>query len=671
MRPRIVNPLQDPCSRLAVVLLLLGLPLLLPMARAASEVKPTHPLDPLTKQEIALTARILQAEGKVRDTSRFPIIVLHEPPKAKVLRFTPGKAMRREAFAVVYDRAEKATFEAVVDLNGKRLLSWNKVPGVQPALFGDELGFIPAVVRADPRWRQAIRKRGITDFEHVQVDPWSAGAFGLADEQGLRMVRAVALYRRGAKNGYARPIEGVVAYVDLDTRKVFRVVDTGVVPVSKALAELDEKSVGKLRQAPRPLRVTQPDGASFRLRGHEVVWQNWHFRFAMHPREGLVLYTVGYEDRGKVRPILYRASLSEMVVPYGDPGPGWFFRNAFDMGEFGLGLGANPLELGKDCPANALLVDAVLATDDGGSALVPRVVAICERDAGILWKHRDYLSGHDETRRARQLVVSYIATAGNYEYGVSWIFHQDATLEVEVLMTGVMTTKGVTTPAEADEGHTGEGHGHLVARGIQAVHHQHFFNFRLDMDVDGPAGNSVVEMNTESVPQGLRNPYGNAFMVKETLLRKEQDAQRSLNLTTGRKWKVFNPSRKNGLGQPVGYLLVPGDNAVPYADPASSIRKRAGFLNAHLWVTPYDPSEMNAAGYYVNQSQEDQGLAKWTRANRSVANADVVLWYTMGITHIPRPEEWPVMCVQKAGFKLMPCGFFTRNPALDVPRGRK
>src|SRR5205807_2663840 len=105
------------------------------------------------------------------------------------------------------------------------------------------------------------------------------------------------------------------------------------------------------------------------------------------------------------------------------------------------------------------LVDAVLATDHGGSAVVPRVVAIHERDAGILWKHRDYVSGHDETRRARQLVVSYIVTAGNYEYGLSWIFHQDGTLEVEVLMTGVMTTKGVTSPAEADAGHARESHG--------------------------------------------------------------------------------------------------------------------------------------------------------------------------------------------------------------------
>src|SRR3712207_8459874 len=54
------------------------------------------------------------------------------------------------------------------------------------------------------------------------------------------------------------------------------------------------------------------------------------FRSGFTPREGLVLYTVGYEDGGKVRPVLYRASLSEMVVPYGDPRPGQWRKNAFD-----------------------------------------------------------------------------------------------------------------------------------------------------------------------------------------------------------------------------------------------------------------------------------------------------------------------------------------------------
>src|SRR5207248_307444 len=108
-------------------------------------------------------------------------------------------------------------------------------------------------------------------------------------------------------------------------------------------------------------------------------------------------------------------------------------------------------------------------------------------------------------------------------------------------------------------------------------------------------------------------------------------------------------------------------NAVPYAAPSSWIRKRAGFLNSHLWVTPQAQEEINAAGSYINQSSGGDGLPAWTRANRNIQQRDIVLWYTLGITHLPRPEEWPVMSVHRAGFQLVPRGFFTKNPSLSRP----
>jgi primary-amine oxidase len=76
---------------------------------------------------------------------------------------------------------------------------------------------------------------------------------------------------------------------------------------------------------------------------------------------------------------------------------------------------------------------------------------------------------------------------------------------------------------------------------------------------------------------------------------------------------------------------------------------------------------MYAAGDYVKSAQPGEGLPKWITANRSIENRDIVVWYTMGITHVPRVEDWPVMPVHRAGFQLIPAGFFSRNPALDVP----
>ena len=628
-----------------VSVLVLAFAALNPEARAQNI---NHPLDPLTKEEIAVTVETLRAANRIDEASRFPIIVLQEPPKAEVLGFRPGSSFRREAFAIVYQREANKTFEAIVDVKAKTVLLWKEVRGRQPSFMIEDFLLTQEVVQNDSQWQAAMRKRGITNFKAVQVDAWGAGPYPDAQANGGRIARAVSYYNEGTKNAYARPIEGVIAYVNLNTKKVFKLIDTGVVPIPKEKGELDQESIGKLRTAPKPLEIAQPEGPGFEVRGNEVHWQNWRFRFALHPREGLVLYMVGYEDNGRLRSILYRGSLSEMVVPYGDPDTGWFFRNAFDEGEYGIGKLALSLEPKSDFPANARLFNATFAGDTGAAYGLPRAVAIYERDGGVLWKHVDYTSFpliHNESRRARELVVSWFANVGNYEYGFNWIFHQDGTLEVETLLTGIMAARAIKETHHTN--HRAPYHGHIVAPGVEAVHHQHFFNFRLDMDVDGEK-NSVVELNTQADPPGLHNLHNNTFTMTETPLRAELMAKRQLNLASSRRWKVTNPAVKNSLGEPVGYLLSPGENSVPYAAPASVMRVRAGFVSAHFWATQYNAGEMYAAGNYINQSKGGEGLPKWISANRSLENQDVVLWYTMGITHIPRPEEWPVLASHNA-----------------------
>ncbi len=627
----------------------------------------SHPLDPLSKDEMSTVVEVLRADNKASESSRFSTLVLHEPPKSEVLSFKPGDSFRREAFVVVFERTANQTYEAVVDVKNRRILSWKEIKGAQPSFMQEDFLLVMSVVRSDPAFQAAMQRRNITDFNNVQLDGWSAGWFGFPDEKNIRLARAIPFYRGKGRNAYPHPIEGVVAYVDLTHKKVLKVVDMGVTPVPQDNAELDPGSNAPLREAPKPLQIVQSDGASFEVRGNEVRWQNWRFRYALHPREGLVLYTVGYEDQGKQRPIMYRGSLSEMVVPYGDPSAGWFIRNAFDEGEYGIGTLAVPLEAKTDVPDNAILLPATLATERGMGQTRNRVIALYERDGGVLWKHVDYLTNKNESRRARQLVLSSFANVGNYEYGFNWVFHQDGTLEMEVLLTGVMSVKGVV--AKVDDAHQhATKYGHLVAPGIEAVHHQHFFNFRLDMDIDGSGSNSVVEQNTMALPPGKNNPHNNAFVMKEAVLKRETEAQRQLNLASARRWKVINSNVKNSLGQPTGYLLVTGENSLTYSGLDSFVRKRAGFMNHHLWVTPHAPDEMNAAGFYINQGKGGDGLPKWTKGNRTIENQDVVVWYSMGVTHIPRPEDWPVMPVHKTGFKLIPNGFFTRNPAMDLPR---
>ena len=186
------------------------------------------------------------------------------------------------------------------------------------------------------------------------------------------------------------------------------------------------------------------------------------------------------------------------------------------------------------------------------------------------------------------------------------------------------------------------------------------------MDVDGTE-NFVEEMNTVSVPANDKNRWNNAFVRQMSLIKNESEGQRNLNTGTYRHWMVANSKGTNGLGQQISYVLMPGQNASPLAAPGSGPRKMADFLERQLWVTSYKENESYPAGDYPNSRGIKDGLPVWVSDNESLQGKDVVLWYNLGVTHIVRPEDWPVTPVEYCGFLLTPFGFFDRNPALDVP----
>lgn len=625
---------------------------------SVASAQAVHPLEPLTAAEVAQAVAIVRQEKAVGETFRFPVVTLHEPPKTAVLAYQPGDPIERQAFLVLLDNASGSVYEAVVSLTQGCLASWQQLPGVQPNIMADELVDCEAAVKAHPAFQAAVARRGL-DLETVVVDPWAIGNFGFADEVGLRLSRCLCYVRNTpTSNFYSRPIDGLVPVVDLNKMEVLRIEDVGAVPVPPDPGEYAREFYqDQFRTDLKPLQIVQPEGPSFTIEGHLIKWQKWQIRIGFTPREGLVLYQVGYEDQGRLRSILYRASMAEMVVPYNDPRPQHFRKNAFDLGEHGVGMLANSLTNGCDCLGEIRYFDAVLTDSRGNVAITENAVCLHEEDYGILWKHYDWRRDHADVRRSRRLVISFIATVDNYEYGFYWYFYQDGTIQYEIKLTGILLCGALADQPK---------YGTLVAPDLNAIIHQHFFGMRLDFDIDG-SENSVVEVNTQSELPGPDNPQGNACFTVETPLASELAAQRLIDPLAGRYWKVINPHVTNRLGKPVGFKLIPGENVLPFAQPDAPILKRAGFLTKHLWVTPYQIDEKYSAGDYPNQHVGGEGLPKWTAADRAIADTDVVVWYTFGHHHVPRPEDWPVMPVAYSGFTLKPLGFFDRNPALDVP----
>ena len=391
-----------------------------------------------------------------------------------------------------------------------------------------------------------MARRGLTDMSKIRVAPITAGAYRApAAHDERRMVRVLGFLQAGEHDlAWAHPIDGVTAHVDLTEKKVLGVYDEFQLPVPAESGDYDDPAVrGPERTGLRPIEITQPEGPSFTLDGSLLQWQGWSLRVGFDLREGLTLHQIALNGR----PVIYRASIPEMVVPYGDP-RFRYWQAYFDTGEYLVGKWVNSLELGCDCLGEISYLDAVVTGENGEPQTVRNAICIHEEDFGILWKHTDIFNGSAQSRRQRRLVVSFFTTVGNYDYGFYWYFYLDGTIECEVKMTGVVFTAG----------HPGGDYPYSteVAPGLGAPVHQHLFCARLDVSVDGLA-NAVEEVDVTGLPIGPDNPYGNAIARQVTRLTSSAGAARAGDAARGRTWRVVSGERVNRFGKPTAYTLCP------------------------------------------------------------------------------------------------------------------
>jgi len=626
-----------------------------------------HPLDPLTADEYTRIASIVRGEKGFDGRAKFTSVLLREPEKKLLAKFTAGKVklvdVPREANVVVLNRVDGQTYTGIVSLTEDTVSTWVHREGLQANLSAEELEEVHEAMIVEPRVIAALKKRGITELDLVAIEVWGYPGNLIPEKWAGKRIGWTDVWQKAQEdsNIYANPVSGLSFVVDLQDMTLLEVEDRYEVETAEGvMGEYQPIHVpGQLlRTDVKALEITQPEGASFTLEDNVLTWQNWSMRIGFNSREGLTIHQVGYEDGGEVRPIAHRFSFAEMVVPYRDPSPDHYRRTAFDIGEWGLGFMTTSLKLGCDCLGEISYLDGVIHDWNGEPKVIENAICIHEEDDAILWKHVDPTNGA-EVRRARRLVVSFHATVANYEYLVYWRFYMDGNIECEARATGIMVT---TRFAHGQQPATGT----LVDVDTYAPYHQHFIVARLDMDVDG-AGNSVYAVESYVPPVGPENEHGIAMETRATKLLTEADGKQDPNWDTQKAWKVVNENKTNRLGVNTAYKLIPEAAFPMLMHKDAPVLKRAGVMQHSLWVTAYDQDENWPCGELVVQSTTDTGLPKWIEQDRSLENTDVVLWYTFGINHITRQEEWPIMSVDKVAFWLKPVGFFGRNPSLDVP----
>lgn len=621
-----------------------------------------HPMDALTVQEVLTTVKLLKEAGHADDATRYPMIRLRELSKPEVLSWRRGADFGRNAFVIL--RRDGKTFEADIDIKAGKVTRHQEVPGVQPNIMMDEWHLAVRLTRADPRWQEAVRKRGISDFDQVFCSPTAAGYLDEPGYLGRRLFRVPCFSPGTGEHAYGLPIEGITAIVDTDTKTVVDVTDTGVVPLGDDAGKAPEVTN---RPALKPVVNISPQGANFNLaRGFRLRWQNWSFHLRLERREGPVVSLVRYKDGATDRLIAYQMALSEMFVPYMDPDPNWSYRSFLDAGEFGLGYLISPLSKGRDCPNHSAYLPAIIPSDLGGLFKVDDALCVFERNtADPAWRHHDAGSNTTNARANVELVVRVVPTIGNYDYVIDYVFTQHGNIKVRVGATGIDAVKAVAAKTMLDpSAEKDTQYGALVAANRVAVYHDHYFSFRLDLDIDGQANRLVRDhLVAKQLPEG--NARRSIWVLEPEVVTREGVAD---NYVRGRGvWRVVNANHKTQLGHNPSYQLATAHRVTSLLDPEDGPQKRAPFSAHELWVTKYDADERHAAGRYANQTEFSGGLPEFVADQASIEDEDIVLWYTVGFHHITRAEDWPILPTRWHEFTLRPVNYFERSPAIDLP----
>ncbi|KAI9768486.1 MAG: hypothetical protein M1840_004896 [Geoglossum simile] len=577
-----------------------------------------HPFDPLSEAEIDTVVGVVRKEhGQLF----YNAVTLSEPRKAEMLLWLadPQHASRpsRVADVVAIGKGSKV-YDGLVDLKEGRIIKWVQLEGVQPLITMEDLQLVEHICRIDPKVVEQCGILGIPreDMYKVYCDPWTIGydeRFG----NKIRLQQALMYYRPNVDDSqYTYPLDFCPIF-NTDTQEIIHI---DIPPVRRPLnvaapsnyhtASIEE-GVG-YRTDVKPIYITQPEGVSFKVDGRILEWQNWKVHIGFNYREGIVLNNITYNDRGSERPVFYRLSLAEMVVPYGNPEHPHQRKHAFDLGEYGGGYMTNSLTLGCDCKGVVHYLDAAFVNKAGASTVIRNAICVHEEDAGILFKHMDFRDGSTIVTRGQKLVISHVFTAANYEYCVYWIFHQDGTIQLEVKLTGVLNTYAMHPDEDT------HGWGTEVYPGVNAHNHQHLFCLRVDPNIDGPQ-NTIFQVDAARGPGEIGsadNFYGNAFYARKT----------------------------------------------KYSTVKEAVSDYDGSTN--------NDDEIHPAGRHVPQTSGDpsRGLPEWIAdGDASIENTDIVLWHTFGVIHFPSPEDYPVMPAEPMTLLLRPRNFFLRNPALDVP----
>ena len=639
-----------------------------PRIQPATPMTTSHPLDPLTAEEIS-TVRARCSRLREYDRARARRAVHHDRAARARRRLccstgstgSNGASSRpelpREADVVLLDRADATTHEITIALDGPRLLELAPARG-RPAARGGRgarrgRGARQAGSRVPGGARQARcdRLRRGPDRRLAGRATSATRARAMAGWPGA----SPSSGRVPDDSEWAHPVDGLIALVDLDPprgpadRRPRRRADpAGVRQLRRRGGDRRRRRPARRHQAARDHPAGGPE-----LRGRRLAacgGRTGSCTSASPRARASSCNEVAYRDRGACAARSCTARRSRR----------WSSRTATrarrttsrtpsTSARTASGIAASSLDARLRLPRR----DPLPRRDRRRTATASRCRS---RTRSASTRRTSACSGSTSSggpARARCAAragwsISSFSAIGNYDYGFFWYLHQDGTIELRgQAHRRALDRRGrprARTPA----------HGVLVAPGLNAMVHQHYFNVRLDLDVDGDREHGRRGLDEVDARPGRRTRT--ATRSRSSAGRCAPSARRKRRRRPGRRpagGRSSTRRRRHRLGAPVGYRLVPGENARPVrparlaGDAAGGVHRRAPLGDALRAATSATPPASTRTSIPAAP-----GCPSGRRPTARSPTPIWSLWYTFGHHHVPRPEDWPVMPVATIGFQL-------------------
>lgn len=685
------------------------------MQHSTIPVTPNHPLSPLTIDEMTAAITLVRDSALYNADSIVDRVERISPPKQYVLSWQPNQALQRKAGVAIYNPPDNKYYQFVVNLTDLTF-TVSTIPDAKPAWTYIENAKAVSLMIENGSYKTALQKRGIQEF---QIDNGQVQPFLLSDGRldGNKANKDMPPLPKGVHAFYAStflldepfsaetplanlfvyPVPGVWGFMDLaGTPKVLKITDTDEktpMPAVPGLMKFNEAPCyyyDDYRHTLKPILISMPQGPSFTINGNWITWQRWKFFYSMDQTVGLKLNLIQYNDKKNEtdpdnwRPIIYEMYAQEALTVYGSEEFGVRNYAFLDFGEYQARLFMTPLLPGVDVPPYATMLNPVFAMDDGEFYEWENGLAIYEEDAGMLWRHYEYNTGTVQGRRARNLVMTYATSIGNYDYLFHYKFGLDGIITCSVQPAGMDEMNGGIASTETSQ---------LIFPGIVASNHQHFFSFKINWMLDGIHCN-IHERETKA----LSSDADNEWTFVENQLKTTKKSARDTNSRASRAWCVSAASHhittENVIIEDVAVKNVIVENTTAESAPDGStnithstnhpsycikvqnsvnrmngpkarISKRClEMIENTIYVTRHRDDQPYFMGKYPVEKGECEGVVD--QGNESIVDTDIDTWVSLSLSHPPKTEDFPVLNSTTLSMQLVPENFYGRNPSLDV-----